>query len=104
MTAQRQNIENIQRVDRRIDEVLGKLADFIHKIERIGVEVTRLKEEDTNLKFDQLKKRMIEGVVHEELMPIKRNLGVDLKRLRRHVEECMATTDDHQERHINIQQ
>ena len=47
---------------------------------------------------------MVESVVHEHLAPLKRNLNVDLKRLRRHVEECLATTEDHQERHLNVQQ
>ena len=42
---------------------------------------------------------MVEGIVHEQLMPLKRNLNIDLKKLRRHLEECLATNDDHAERH-----
>ena len=71
------------------------MQEFLNKLNRISHEVKRLGDQDMNVKMDKLKKKMIEGVVHEELVPLKRNLNVDLKRLRRHIEECMATTDDH---------
>ena len=104
ISAQRSNLEHVHRLDRRIDETLDRLAEVFHKIDRIAGEVRRLSDWDPNQKLDQLKRRMIEAVVHEHLAPLKRNLNVDLKRLRRHVEECLATTEDHQERHLNVQQ
>lgn len=76
---------------------------MFHKLDRIASDVRRLSDQDANQKLDQIKKRMVEAVVHEHLAPLKRNLNVDLKRLRRHVEECLATTEDHQERHLNVQ-
>ena len=64
-------------------------------MDSIAYQVKRLNEQDANLKLDNLKRKLVEGVVHEQLAPMKRNLNVDLKKLRRHLEECMATTDDH---------
>ena len=103
IAAQQQNIDQFNRVDRRVDETLDKISDLMHKMDRIAHQVKHFSEVEQNAKLDQLKKKLIMEVVHEQLTPFKRNLNVDLKRLRGHLEECLATTEDHQERHMITQ-
>ena len=64
-------------------------------MDRVADQVKRLSERETQVKIDNLRQKMIEGIVHEQLAPLKRNLNIDLKKLRRHIEECLATNDDH---------
>ena len=54
--------------------------------------------------MDRLQRRMITTVCGEMIDPFKRNMNIDLKTLRKHLEECMVTLDEHRGRHLTYQQ
>ena len=46
---------------------------------------------------------MIEEVVIEKITPLKRDINVDLKQLRKYIEECMSNISDHAYKHKSTQ-
>jgi hypothetical protein len=46
---------------------------------------------------------LIKEVVVEITTPLKRDINVDVKHLRKVLNECMTTIKDHQNRHFNIE-
>ena len=50
---------------------------------------------DPAQKLDRLKRKLVEEVVTEKITPMKRDMNVDLKQLRKYIEECMANISNH---------
>ena len=50
---------------------------------------------DPTQKLDRIKRRLIEEVVNEKMTPIRRDVNVDLKQLRKYIEECMSISKEH---------
>jgi len=45
----------------------------------------------------------VEEVVIEKITPLKRDINVDLKQLRKYIEECMSNISDHAYKHKSTQ-
>lgn len=54
-------------------------------------------QEGANL--NKIQKKLIKDTVVEITTPMQRNFNVDLKQLRKIIEECMTNVKDHQRRH-----
>ena len=67
----------------------------MHRVDKISAHVRRLTEMDQGVKLDNLKKKLVLDIVNEQLTPLKRNLNLDFKKLRSHLEECLAATEEH---------
>ena len=53
---------------------------------------------DHQAELTQFQRKMIKDVVIELLTPIKQNMNVDLKTLRKVIQDCNRTSDDLSER------
>ena len=58
-------------------------------------EFKRSQELSPEVKMDNIRKKLVQDCIQEMLTPLKLNLNVDLKNLRKHIEECMVTDQDH---------
>lgn len=58
---------------------------------------------DPSQRLDRLKRKLVEEVVIEKITPMKRDMNVDLKQLRKYIEECMANIHDHTMKHKSTQ-
>lgn len=45
--------------------------------------------------MDKLQRNFVVTIVNELIEPVKRNTNIDLKRLRKHLEESLGTLDEH---------
>ena len=58
---------------------------------------------DARFRLEKIQREIVVNVVGELFTPIKRNFNVDLKRLRKHLEDCMNNVEDHQEKILGFQ-
>jgi hypothetical protein len=55
------------------------------------------------LKVEPLQRKIIMMCLTEALTPVKRNFNVDLKNMRKYVEECLLLVDENKEANNQIQ-
>jgi septal ring factor EnvC (AmiA/AmiB activator) len=53
--------------------------------------------------INKIQRKLIKEVVQEITTPMQRNFNVDLKTLRKIIEECMKNIKNHQERHMKVE-
>jgi hypothetical protein len=53
---------------------------------------------DAKYRLEKIQRGLIATVVGEMFTPIKRNFNVDLKRLRKHLEDCISNVEEHQDK------
>lgn len=70
---------------------------------RLDEEVSTVNNMDPSQKLDRLKRKLVEEVVIEKITPLKRDINVDLKQLRKYLEECMSNISDHAYKHKSTQ-
>ena len=53
---------------------------------------------DSRYRLEKIQRAIVVTCLAELLTPIKRNFNVDLKRLRKHLEDCINNVEEHQEK------
>ena len=53
--------------------------------------------------INKIQRKLIKDICVEIITPIQRNFNVDIKQLRKILEECMKNVKNHQERHMTSQ-
>ena len=41
-------------------------------------------------------------VVHDMITPIRQNINIDLKQIKKHLEDCICTVEEHQDKLFDI--
>ena len=89
-----------------VKDLKGTMQQYQYALKMIADQVKICKDEidkkannnvDTQLK--QIQRKLIKDVVVEITTPMQRNFNVDLKSMRKIIEECMNNIKDHQKRH-----
>lgn len=91
----------LEAVCERLERQVAHLHEHVNKT---SDHLQRQIDADPAQKIDKLQRRMISSVAGEMIDPMKRNINLDLKTLRKHLEECMVTLDEHRGRHLTYQQ
>lgn len=104
LASQRNIMDHINRLDGKLETQAERYGEVLSRLERLTVDVERQQAVDPQIKIDKLQRKMIEQVVQELLTPLKRNLNVDLKKLRKHIEDLMASMDAQRDKSHSLQQ
>lgn len=76
----------------KVQKAFNKCQEQVNKLDE---EINTVNAMDPAQKLDRLKRKLVEEVVIEKITPMKRDMNVDLKQLRKYIEECMANISNH---------
>ena len=88
---------------KNINKLSGHIQNLLNGVKKIKSDIHEIKENSPEAALKNLQKQLIKEVVVEITTPLKRDINVDVKHLRKVLNECMTTIKDHQNRHVNIE-
>ena len=80
-------------------KIQKNIKDNKYEIRRVEEEVNSLQQLDPSQRLDKIQRKMINEVCMEILTPLKMNISVDIKKLRKIVEDCVQTIEIHSHKH-----
>lgn len=103
MKAQRNLSDKVFKLEGVCERLERQISHLHEHVNKTAENLQGMIDTDPAEKMDRLQRRMITTVCGEMIDPFKRNMNIDLKTLRKHLEECMVTLDEHRGRHLTYQ-
>lgn len=93
-----QLIEKIHDVKAGQTSFHGAIKLLNDAIKACKVEIGNIAKLDPNAEINKIQKKIIFDAIQEALTPVKRNMAVDFKQIRKVLEECVRNVKDDQKK------